>query len=75
MATKEYSCVKKTKKAFADSFVALSKDKQLNKITVKEVCEKAELSRNAFYFHYKDINDLVDDIENSVIAELEKILE
>lgn len=75
MAVKEYSCVKKTKKAFADSFVALSKDKQLNKITVKEVCEKADLSRNAFYFHYKDINDLVEDIENSVILELEKILE
>ena len=75
MANKEYSCVKKTKKAFADSFVILSKDRQLNKITVKEVCEKAELSRNAFYFHYKDINDLVDDIENSVIADLKKILE
>ena len=74
MATKEYSCVKKTKKAFADSFVALSKEKQLNKITVKEICEKAELSRNAFYFHYKDINDLISDIENGVIAELEKIL-
>lgn len=75
MATKEYSCVKKTKKAFADSFVELSKDKQLNKITVKEVCEKAELSRNAFYFHYKDINDLICDIENNVISELEKIIE
>lgn len=75
MANKEYSCVKKTKKAFADSFVELSKNKQLNKITVKEVCEKAELSRNAFYFHYKDINDLVDDIENGVIAELGKIID
>lgn len=74
MANKEYSCVKKTKRAFADSFVALSKERQLNKITVKEICEKAELSRNAFYFHYKDINDLVDDIENNVIAELESIL-
>ena len=74
MATKEYSCVKKTKKAFADSFVTLSKDRQLNKITVKEICEKAELSRNAFYFHYKDINDLVEDIENNIIAELEVML-
>ncbi len=74
MATKEYSCVKKTKKAFANSFVELSKDRQLNKITVKEVCEKAELSRNAFYFHYKDINNLVEDIENSIISELEAML-
>lgn len=74
MATKEYSCVKKTKKAFADSFIALAKTRQLNKITVKEICEKAELSRNAFYFHYKDINDLVADIENSMINDITGML-
>ena len=74
MATKEYSCVKKTKKAFADSLVLLSRDRQLNKITVKEICEHAELSRNAFYFHYKDINDLIEDIEDNVIKEVEEML-
>lgn len=74
MATKEYSCVKKTKRAFADSFIALAKTRQLNKITVKEICEKAELSRNAFYFHYKDINDLIADIENSMINDITGML-
>lgn len=74
MAGKEYSCVKKTKRAFADSLVKLSKDRQLNKITVKELCETAELSRNAFYFHYKDINDLIEDVENNIIAEVEGVL-
>lgn len=75
MSNKEYSCVKKTKTAFADSLVALSKDKQLNKISVKEICEHANLSRNAFYFHYKDINDLINDIENSVINEISALLD
>ena len=74
MANKEYSCVKKTKKAFADSLVQLSKDRQLNKITVKEICEKAELSRNAFYFHYKDINDLIEDIEDNIVSEVQVVL-
>lgn len=75
MATKEYSCVKKTKRAFAQSFIALSKTRPFNKITVKEICEKAELSRNAFYFHYKDINDLLADIENGVVNEILSMLE
>ncbi len=75
MATKEYSCVKRTKKAFEMSLVELSKDIPINKITVKLLCEKAELSRNAFYFHYKDINDLISDIENSVINEVELLIE
>ena len=74
MATKEYSCVKKTKKAFANSLVQLSKNRQLNKITVKEICENAELSRNAFYFHYEDINALIRDIEDSVIENISGIL-
>lgn len=72
--SKEYSCVKKTKKAFENSLALLAKDHQLNKITVKEICEVAQLSRNAFYFHYKDINDLINDIENNVISEVSDIL-
>lgn len=75
MAAKEYSCVKRTKKAFEMSLVELSKEMPINKITVKLLCEKAELSRNAFYFHYKDINDLISDIENSIIKEVEILLE
>ncbi len=74
MATKQYSCVKRTKKAFETSLVQLSEELPLNKITVKQLCERAQLSRNAFYFHYKDINDLIADIENSVISEAEQLL-
>lgn len=75
MATKEYSCVKRTKKAFEMSLVELSKEIPFNKITVKQLCERAQLSRNAFYFHYSDINALVDDIENSIVKETEALLE
>lgn len=74
MATKQYSCVKRTKKAFEESLVQLSNELPLNKITVKMLCERAELSRNAFYFHYSDINALIDDIENSVVGEVEQLL-
>lgn len=68
-ATKEYSCVKRTKKAFEMSLAELAKDIPLNKVTVKMLCEKAQLSRNAFYFHYKDINHLIQEIENGLIDE------
>lgn len=69
MATKEYACVKRTKKAFEESLALLAKENQLNKITVKTLCETAQLSRNAFYFHYKDIEELIADIENTLIEE------
>lgn len=68
---KRYSCVKKTKKAFEDAIARLAREKPLNKITVKEICHEAQLSRNAFYFHYKDIFDLIEEIENRMIGEVE----
>lgn len=74
MATKQYSCVKRTKKSFEMSLVELSQELPINKITVKLLCERAQLSRNAFYFHYSDINALIADIENSVIGEVEEML-
>lgn len=74
MATKEYACVKKTKKAFENSLAELAQELQLNKITVKMICEKAQLSRNAFYFHYKDINALISDIEENLLKEATALL-
>lgn len=72
---KEYSCVKRTKKAFEMSLAELSKEYPLNKVTVKLLCERAQLSRNAFYFHYSDINDLVRDIEDNIVNEITGYLE
>ncbi|MGN1418342.1 MAG: TetR/AcrR family transcriptional regulator [Acutalibacteraceae bacterium] len=69
-ATKEYSCVRKTKKAFEKSLVSLAKHQPLNKISVKQICEKSELSRNAFYFHYADINALIQEIEDNMINDI-----
>ena len=73
MATKEYKCVQKTKRTFQSSLIELSKERPLNKISVKQVCEKAELSRNAFYFHYEDINALIKEIEDSMIEDIKSM--
>lgn len=75
MATKEYSCVKKTKRAFERALVELSKEYPFNKITVKMLCERAEMSRNAFYFHYEDINGLLKSIEDSLAHQAESLLD
>lgn len=75
MEQKEYRCVKRTKAAFEKALAELSKETPLNKITVKALCDKADLSRNAFYFHYSDINALIEDIENNMINEVLAMLD
>ena len=50
--------VKYTKMIIEKSFVELLKVKQLNKITVKELCDLSEINRSTFYKYYDDIFDL-----------------
>lgn len=52
---------KYTQKAIVESFMELLQKKSLDKITVKDIIETAEINRNTFYYYYKDIYDLLDD--------------
>lgn len=51
---------KHTQQAMIDVFMALLKEKSFDKITVKEIIEGAEVNRNTFYYHFLDINDLLE---------------
>ena len=46
--------IRYTQRILKESFLILLKQKPVNKITVKEVCEMAELNRATFYAHYSD---------------------
>ena len=42
----------KTQERLQNSLLELLDTKELKEITVKEICDKAGISRNAFYQHY-----------------------
>jgi len=65
----------KTKKAIREAFLNLLKKKNLNKITVAEVSQLADLGRGTFYLHYKDIFDLYDHVENDLFSEIEQLID
>jgi AcrR family transcriptional regulator len=67
MTTKENQRVRLTKRLFQDSILELMKNKNINKITVKELCEKADLNRTTFYLHYGIPEDVLTEIENDFI--------
>lgn len=54
-----------TKKALAASLKKLLAEKPLDKITVIDIVEDCEVNRQTFYYHFKDIYDLVDWIYTS----------
>lgn len=45
----------------------LSEKKELGKISVSELCKRADISRGSFYSHYDDIYGVAEDYENEMI--------
>lgn len=52
-----------TKMVIKDSLFTLLAEKNLHQISVKELCELADINRGTFYTHYADLYDLVDKLE------------
>ena len=64
-----------TKMVLRDSLTELMKEKSILGITIKDICELADVSRSTFYAHYKDQYDLLQQIQEETIASIEKLLE
>ena len=60
--------IEKTKHSICNAFLALRAQKPLERITVKELCESAQINKSTFYSHYIDIYDLSEQIENDIIT-------
>lgn len=54
-----------TKRALAASFKKLLAEKTMDKITIVDIVEDCEVNRQTFYYHFKDIYDLVEWIYTS----------
>ena len=48
-----------TKRALSSAFKELLESKPFSKISVGDICEKCEMNRKSFYYHFKDKYDLV----------------
>lgn len=61
--------VRYTKMVLQQALLKILKEKSIDKVTVKEICEAAERNRGTFYLHYGTPNDLLREIEEQFIAE------
>lgn len=59
--------VKKTKRAIQKAFIALLREKPIEKITVKEIAERAEINKTTFYSHYETLDALTAEIERQTV--------
>lgn len=59
----------KTRRQLKKGLAALMKEKSVNQITVKELVEEVDINRSTFYLHFKDIQDLLREIEENGSAD------
>ena len=60
----------RSQRAIGSAFAELLSKKELRKITVQEIVDKADVGRATFYKHYLDIYDLYEKIEKNTVTEI-----
>ncbi|HJB16423.1 MAG TPA: TetR family transcriptional regulator [Candidatus Blautia excrementipullorum] len=64
------------KNIIADAFAKMAKKKGIDKITVKALIDECNISRQTFYYHFRDIMEVIEwSIEESVKRMLARSLE
>ena len=65
----------RTKNAIRRSFVELLAERPFDKISVRDIAERSEVTRNTFYYYYTDIYALAEDVFESEIEKLSERVE
>ena len=66
--------VRYTKMVIRKSFITLINQKPFSKITLKEVCQLAQINHSTFYRYYSDIYDWKKQLEEDSLAYLEWLI-
>ncbi len=74
MAKAEYRSAIRSKRMIIASLADLLQDKPLDKITVTDVVNRAQINRGTFYAHYTDIPDVINHLIMGVFSTIEQAI-
>lgn len=66
--------VEMTKRLLKKSLIELLKTENIQKISIRTLCQNADVNRSTFYKHYNSQYDLLRDIEEDLFSEIEDLL-
>lgn len=64
---KEYRSAVRSRRLIRGAFQELLREKPLEKITVTDIVNRADINRSTFYAHYPDVKGLIEEIQNEVV--------
>lgn len=63
----------RTKKAIKAALFRIMEEKDISSITISELTKEANVNRRTFYTHYRNITDILDEIESDLVKSLELV--
>lgn len=66
--------VRYTKMVIKNSLLELMKEHPVSKVTVTDICKKANINRNTFYTHYANQFELLSKIEDELYEEIRQVV-
>lgn len=66
--------VRRTQKDLQSALLEILKEKKLQEISIREVTERADINRGTFYLHYKNVHDLLAQIEEELLEKFRESL-
>ncbi len=66
--------VRKTRMQLRAGLTQLMREKPIKDITVRELAQLVDINRCTFYLHYRDIYDMVEQVEQEVFEEFEALV-
>ncbi|MBQ8081283.1 MAG: TetR family transcriptional regulator C-terminal domain-containing protein [Clostridia bacterium] len=73
-AKREDRRVRRTKKLLTQALTQLLQQKAVKDITVKELTDLADMNRGTFYLYYRDVFDMLEQIENELFETFDNIV-
>lgn len=70
----EYKSAIRSRRLIREAFVDLIQEKTLEKITVTDIVNRADINRGTFYAHYKDARAVIAQIEDNIIKKMLEFL-
>lgn len=67
--------VAKTRRAIRNAFAELFSERSVDEITIKDICDRADISRKTFYYYYGGLWDMVEETENEIVSAFEQLLD
>lgn len=67
--------VRRTKKQLEEALISMLQRKSIQKISVRELADVADITRATFYQHYRDPYDMLEQMQNEIIDQIQNIID